>query len=452
MKAKACLMAIIFTIIVTKAGARKGSRNADNKNEEPKYIEPMSYAFFRSKAPQDVREKCNFDLLNAYSLYGDAPSIGYKNELCPKLSENCCGPKDMQKIPELWRYDQKRMQAHNVAYLRLMKYLIGFGKEYKKLADKIVRNSDRENGKAWGRDVNKDKQENKEEILADITDECLEAAREVSRINYDSKPKAQAFYDRLNERARFLQTFRYNFYCMMCSPLGHSSISMPGWALKNIFFQNNRIYFSKDLCETFAGNTIGVTYELFRNYNYYMQKVIRLTKCINLKENKYDVAGIEFQDLVEDPLGFESTKKTGRISDCRQGAKGKFSFRDCRKFCNAFNIAAPSTFFDGDLSRLIHVFYYAEQLEPLMKYPSTNVFNDDMARLKTSIHEYLSKRDERFFKSISRKIDFARFKTRFDSKSYIDPMEMGDNNALYFQYLSTTLLSAITSALLLKLL
>ena len=435
------IKAVIILIIVNLYHSGKGGEDVKSY-QDLKYIEPLTYDYFRRRAPEEVRQRCNFEIMNAYSLYGDAPSLGFKNEICPKLTENCCGPRDIKKIPELWKYDQKRMQAHNVVYLRTLKYFLGFGREYYKLAKRIIEIYNRDKkGEKFGRLADKNAKAADKDLDLNLTEDCYKAAEAVTTINYDITPKLSIVYDQLNERARFLQTFRYNFYCMMCSPVGIKSVKLD----KKFWFmtlRNKQIRYNKNLCYTFANNTIDITYQLMNNYSKFLEKSILLSRCVKVKDNKFNTSSEQFLKLANDPLGLKDAKSMNRIKKCKKSfKKGEFNFGDCKSYCNSFRITSPTNIFDGDLERLVEVFTYMEQLERFFEFPSINAFDDDMAILKTSIYEFRKKVDRRFFKSIDTRIDFADYKSKFESDNYVDPMEMGDNNTLYFQYLSTNMLA-----------
>lgn len=438
----------IFLILIISQLQARGGESKDGKGVKQHYhIEPLSYEEVKAKAPTDVRKHCSFRLLNSYSLYGDAASLEAPNPICPNLKGNCCGPQDFEKIPELWKYDQKRIQAYNMTYLRTLRYIMGYSKEYYKLAKQILKAYKEKNqGDLWGRiDKKNDGQKNESGLNLKMGDEtfkdCYEAALDLSHINYDVLPKIDQVYDRLNHRARFLHTLRHNFYCMMCSPRGLKGIIKFSW------YSNwtKKLKFPEKLCKEFTDNTLDITVEMHQNYHRFLSKALKLSMCIDFKDNKFNTKSEKFKKLTNDPLGFKASNKSREIKSCRKTSGKKFSMYACEDYCNAFNIAKPTIPFDGDMPRILQVYEYLEQLEPFMEYPESNLFKDDIAKLKTSIEENRHHVEDRFFKTVNHKVDLAEFKSEFTGNNNINPFEVGDGNKLHFKYKSAKVVSVLAS-------
>lgn len=438
-----CLFINYTMILNVKNGT--GSANPDKTY---KYIMPMDLADINAHRPKEVSERCSFDVLNAYSLYADAPTLGFKNSICPKLTQNCCGPRDMRKISELWEKDQKRIQAHNIVYLKTLRYLIGYGNEYYILAKKMRKIYEKTNESNQVGRLKKDiKAEGEKTQFSNITNECYKGAVAVTRINYDKLPKASILYDMLNDRARFLHALRHKFYCMLCSPtpLKDGKVSND---FVTVYKKKKRVRYPKDMCHKLATNTVHVSYELYHNYSVFLQNVIQFSRCIDLKENKFDINSKNFINFSKNPLNINDKNKVNNIKDCHESLSKKYHIKECKGYCKSFNIAAPTTIYDGDVKRLMEVHDYLEQLEPFMKSPGINMFRDDMPKLKTDISDYEKHTEEYFYKSINPEINLAEYRSKiiYNDKADIEftnPLIVGDKTRLDFKYKSYQIVLAV---------
>lgn len=60
--------------------------NVDNLST----IETKNYEFYKARG--EIADKCELDEMYAYTLRGDAQSIGDANEVCPSIEGGqCCG-------------------------------------------------------------------------------------------------------------------------------------------------------------------------------------------------------------------------------------------------------------------------------------------------------------------------------------------------------------------------
>jgi hypothetical protein len=77
---------------------------------------------------------CKPEEMWAYHLVGDAQSVGEANEICPSVSQNCCGPTDHSRIKHFWWRDRKNQEVHHRSALLIMKWIIGYHGEFYKMA------------------------------------------------------------------------------------------------------------------------------------------------------------------------------------------------------------------------------------------------------------------------------------------------------------------------------
>lgn len=80
---------------------------SDKTEDDPNKIESLSYDHYKAKG--EIAKKCQLDEMMAYTLRGDAESIGDSNELCPSIEGGqCCGSRDQHRIKQIWAKDRKR--------------------------------------------------------------------------------------------------------------------------------------------------------------------------------------------------------------------------------------------------------------------------------------------------------------------------------------------------------
>ena len=162
---------------------------------------------------------------------------------------------------------------------------------------------------------------------------------------------------------------------------------------------------------------------------------MKMTKCIEIPNNRFSYDNKEFKAVMDDPLNIESTAQQNKMEMCNWTTGKSFTFSYCEWYCQSFNIALPSRSFDGDLTRTFIVYSYLGQIEKFLEYPNSNEFNDDLILLKNDIKDHLKQQDNMFFKSVNKLIDFTTYKSDFTSYTIADPMVVGDFNGLGFLYM-----------------
>lgn len=406
---------------------------SDLEDDDPNNINPHDYEYYKKSAPKDVRDNCKFEMLNAYSLFGDAKGLSQPHELCPSMRRNCCGPLDQERIPKLWKYDEKRIRSHTVAYLKMMRYMLGFAKQYYTIAKFIV--SEYEKNK-YG-DNNADAQSSiflnsNQALVINHKEKCYNRAKDLMKINYDARPKVEGLYHMLNVRAEYMMNVRKNFYCMLCSPEYQKSLYTTNYMMRAVY--SKRIYYSDKFCENMVRYTFPTAYQIYDSFNRYLRKLMKMSKCIEIPNNRFSYDNKSFQAVMADPLNIESTAQQSKMEICNWTTGNSFTFSYCEWYCQSFNIALPSRSFDGDLKRTYIVYSYLRQIEPMLEYPNSNEFNDDLTLLKNDVEDNLKQQDNMFFKSVNKLIDFTTYKSDFTSYTVSDPMVVGDFNGLGFLY------------------
>ena len=435
MKTNSSFLIMLFLLIIAPITAPY----TELEDDDPYNINPHDYEYYKKNAPADVRDNCKFEVMNAYSLFGDAKSLSQKHEYCSNLKRNCCGALDQERIPKLWKYDEKRIRSHTVAYLKMMRYMLGFGKQYYKIAKELIKAYEANQYGAGGANNQSTINLNDNEPLTiNHTEKCYRRAKDLLKINYDATPKAEALYHMLNVRAEYMMNVRKNFYCMLCSPEYQQSMYTTNFMFRKVF--SKRIYYSDKFCENMVRFTFPTAYQLYDSYNRYLRKLMKMSKCIDIPNNRYDKDNSAFKKVMDDPLNIESIAQQSKHEICNWNTGQAFTFSWCEWYCQSFNVAMPSRSFDGDLKRTFVVYDFLTQLQPMLEYPNANEFNDDLVLLKRDIDDNLKQQDNFFFKSVNKLIDFTTYKSDFTSFTESDPMIVGDFNGLGFLYKNTMIL------------
>ena len=443
----------------------------DVESNNSNRIQAHSYEYYQITRPQEISEKCHLDEMLAYGLSGDAMSLGEKNEICPFITQNCCGKQDQSRIWDYWHRDRKRQEFHHRTVLKILKYIIGYGKHWRELAEAInynyndkLREKKKKGNKSSAEQTNQTDQNDKKrrsrnyvEIKVDANRYCYEAAQYVIKLDYDTRAIAQTKYRLINSKTEFLENARRSFYCVLCSVEGQEAIDT--WFVN---FANN-FRFNRNFCDSMVRHTFRATYELYNTYNQYIRSILKMLQCTTNEEtsndrNTNEASNKNFtknrppkklnrvkRDLIENPL---DNVASFRFESCNFTDK-YIGTTMCFFYCGKFNIAKPSTILDMDIERLYEVYEELLPYEKTLIRSDVNFFNHDLARLKLDIENNFRLRDRsnRFFKTIVQDIDIAEYKTNFWIGTGIDPMEVGRGNMLPMNYKSDQILTVIVGAL-----
>lgn len=426
------------------------------ESDDPDKIESHSYDYYQVVRPKEVADTCELDEMLAYGLSGDATSLGEKNEICPHISQNCCGKKDQSRIWEYWHRDRKRQEYYHRTVLKIMKYILGYGKEWYRIASAIKEDyMDKERGLNKGNSsapsANNDKNYLDKRLVVNANKYCEKAAEYVLRLDFNTKEKVYTYYRMINEKVEFMENARRSFYCMICSIEGQRAIDT--WRVKH--FSNIR--YNTKFCETIVNHSFRINYELYNTYNTYISSLLRMKMCVSLTANganrgsgsgnadfKKDVPPvqltIEERDAIEDPL---ENQKHFAFEACNTG-KNYIGNAACIFYCGKFNIAKPSPELDLSTHALKAVFTRLEPLEEVFITSRNNFFLDDMNMLKRDIQDNYKRADKSsiFYKTTTQNIDISRYSTNFLIGGLrVDPMEVAKDTPLPMNYKSAKALA-----------
>ena len=435
-----------------------------SSDKDSNAINVRDWEDLKDSRPEEIQKKCELDEMRAYSLIGDAESLGAANELCPSISENCCGERDQENIVDLWREDSARIEKYTSYTLKILRYVLGNGENYYEIAKKIAEDYKRKESSDDSlvvMELNNDK-EYDEGFVLHTNKYCFDAADDVLTTNFFHKSSIEPFYHQLNQKAEYLHNVRASFYCMLCSTEGQNAIS--SWRLLN---SASNVNYGTDFCQEIVNQTFDVTYALYSNYNGLVSNIIKMLTCVQIPEderteNEDAGAGqsVSFNDdfesddppyelgdavehIIENPLGMSDM---GSTTACDL-AKGTLTwFVGCEYYCQKFNIAKATPFFEYDSDKLRNLYDYLSQYEPVLPQSwETNIFNDDGISLKKQIEELAETLPYNglFFISKDDSIDISKYKSDFTVLSSFHPMKLAEGHQLEFHYETVSVVKAL---------
>ena len=421
------------------------------EEDDPNKINSHDYEYYLRGDREEVNKKCEFDEMKAYALTGDSNSLSQPNEICPNINDNCCGAYDQSKILEYWRRDRKRQEYHHKFILKTYKWILGYGKEFYKLAGKVIEDyerrsrGDRNQIPLIGDVSSSEENETPHEGSIKATKWCYDAAQKVVHYDYSNREKVESLYFDLNTKHEFMENSRRGFYCVLCSVKGQEAIK----TYKMFKFAcNNTIYYNQQFCEVMTNWTFRSSYEQYKSFNHYLKNLLRTFTCINLKPAEDGKDGnFDYKSTKPGPMSKELTKfidnplniKSTGMEACELAFQSNsfFKFMNCRTYCNQFNIAKSVPILDGDVPSLNFLYKYLKQYNIIFSTRKKNLFRSDVVLLEKDIGQLYEGRDfgTYFYKTLSKQIDLGVYETDFWAyDDAINPMEMGDQATLTFSY------------------
>jgi hypothetical protein len=443
----------------------------DLGDSDSKAINVRTWEDYKQSRPAEIQDNCEEDEMRAYSLIGDSQSLSEPNELCPAITQNCCGKRDQENIRHLWREDSKRIEYYTTFNLKVFRYILGHGKNFYRIAKSIVDDYQRKtpsnfqpvnmqtNGDA--RNSGNHGQENSDGFVLNTNAYCKNAAHDVLTTNFLHESTAEPFYHQLNHKAEYLHNVRASFYCMLCSVEGQSQIS--SW---RIFSSVSNVNYGPEFCKEIVAHTFQVTFMLYKNYNKLIGNLIKMLTCVQVplerqtqnsnlgggsqpnvgSNTDYESTDPPYElpegvvQMINNPLGMSDYGSTWSC-DWATGSSTLF-FLKCEYFCQKFNMAKANAFFEYDAFKLKNLFDYIRQYEDIFPNgATTNMFRDDTLTLVKDITEIYDKLpyEGRFFISKDERIDLAKYDSDFTRLSSFNPMALSEGHTLDFHYQSVSI-------------
>lgn len=445
----------IFNILVTL-------KTYQIETDDPNRIEAHSYEYYQLKQDPSILENCELDEMMAYGLSGDAVSLNERNEICPNLSQNCCGKKDQARIWEYWYRDRKRQEYYHRSVLKMVKYFLGYGGEWYRIASAIIDDyKDKKynmNNLGQKSTNNTDKNDRYEDynyltkgLIVNANKYCKKAAKYIVTLNFNELPQVHTYYRMISEKTEFLENARRSFYCLLCSVEGQTAIGT--WTFRPF----NNIRYDQKFCRSIVQHTFRINYELYNTYNDYISNLLKMLKCVTIPDTTNPQADRTVSRNTSD-VNFRSTspprkltREENKMIESPLKNDQWFRFEVCNKFdatgeglscrfyCSQFNMAKPTASVDFDMYALERVYRTVSPYEKVFRSSRINFFLDDMPKLKQDIIDNFvrSDRSKLFYKTIVQHIDFSKYDSNFwIGSGALDPMELARGTPLPMNYAS----------------
>lgn len=465
----------LVLILILATAFKCDGGNADPGDRNPKKINDRTYGPITK-----VKQECMLNMMVRYGLTADATSLSEKNRICPKLDQNCCGKGDQDEIEKRWRKDQKKQEAHHRTVMYIYKYILGFSKQYKKIATKIMTDyEERKQKNQLAQSLDKKDASSKFSIAP--TRFCYRHAKVVTSSWYTTQDGAEALYSSLSKRLEFVENARLGFYCTLCSPkLAKNTRNT--WKIFRIFY-NRRIYYNMEFCKKVHTHAFHTTYEMWKDFQPYVRSVIKTLSCVKFNENRLNGGASDplmllakdadgksnsaanaggaktGAELKQNWIGVKLTAKAKEMFDNPLGIRGGFKFATCdlinsqgtffrifcQRFCESFNIVKPTPTFDGDIKALKQTYDHLVRYEDALQNRKKSVFRNDVLRMKNDLEKNFKYRQDNgfdaFFKATNDEYSFNRYLTDVETfGDGIDPMEIAQGCTLRFEFYSAHIL------------
>ena len=457
----------------------------DSGDPYTKAINNRSYESYQQGRNQAVIDRCHDGLMRQYSIEPDATSLGDPNPLCPNIGENCCGVGSQEKIKKMWKNDRKRQESHHKTVMFIYKYILGFGKQYERIASEVVQNFNEKkdnNGKAQTiKSGNKAADNSDLSYVIDSTAFCAKAADRLTNSGFGEREKAEKFYEELSYKLEFLENSRAGFYCFLCSPKLLEN-TRNTWKFFRILY-NRRIYYSMDYCKFIHTHTFQTTYSTWKTFQPYVKNILRMLSCVKVTKSGTSLGS---EVTLFDPLsllarnsdgkggaaGNGSSAKVGGSTDYKKnsistlltpiaekmfdnplGLSGTFKFETCdvlnsqgfffrffcQSFCESYNLVKPTAIFDGDIKRMKMTYDHLVQYEGALANSRQTLFRNNIVRMKKELQANYNLRKKQNFKDFYTARDeeqsFNRYITDFETfGGGVNIMELASGTTLEFYY------------------
>lgn len=259
-----------------------------------------------SPAPENT---CNPHILSTYGLEGNFSPEHQDNPNCPNVHKNCCSRLDSNATQDHWQRDaSKKISAYYETYLFSLKYILGFVEQANELA---------------------------EDMLESHRSVCKKAAERFKHMGLNRKNTSQIFQV-MTKGLKTVAELRRGFYCAICDGDVHRRLD-EAWQQGGDAERVMQV--SEGFCENLVEKTIASAF--FETF--YIKEISEvMSVLVSCGKNIQHIEKLEYQLPVE---GVEQVK------NCFHFGK-KYFFYHCSSYCERFNFARASGFFDGNLEQL----------------------------------------------------------------------------------------------------
>ena len=403
---------------------------------------------------KEVSDQCFHELLSGYGFQADVKNLGEANPLCPNIKSNCCGPKDQKKSLEHFKYtDSHYYENHQKVILYIIKYILGFSKQYRQIANDYMIFYRSDDNKEANVDQNKSDSKNFKEYKFTKSEHCYRNARKVLKNGYNDRTHIQAMYYNINRKINFLQNTRRAFYCTVCDAESRYAFGNYRWFLRWVKFET--IHIDSSFCGDLINNLAEIIYQIHYDLQKYVRNVMKMMVCVgdsvedssynNQNNNKNNNRNkITDEDFIKFPFG---SNLDATLSICLNyplsNSKLKFF---CAFFCSMWRYTNFTAMFDQDIQSAYKTFEFLRERKDALPNSLENGFNDDMAKLETTIIAAYTEtvNAKQFYFSNSTSGNYHDFDTVVNFIFYgVHPIEQGENSQYKFSWKSVSRLSML---------
>lgn len=318
----------------------------------------------------DPNFTCNQEMMLSYGLQGNTKPQNIPHKYCPGITSNCCTIQDADTTMYLWTTDSKqRVERFYEVYLYMLKYLLGYSQEVALLA--------------------------KDFATSNIS-RCKSAANDFLSMNLNPK-LTSIIYGSFADSVVALGNMRKGFYCIICDALTQQSLK-DFWSITNLFY-NDRVYFSKEFCQTLVDKTIQSSYFAVTYIKRFADDTATLLSC---------------------KTGGQSSTQFEVSFYRKQQVKNCFFFRTkyffffCENYCERFDMVKPSDLLDNDVAELKKFFQLIKDSKERAFYnPNNNILSAGSyeERFVTEQLDYVGNTKVFFPAATSHQVDLSKFTT-----------------------------------------
>lgn len=318
----------------------------------------------------DPNFACNQEMMLSYGLSGNQKPVNTPHKYCPGVTANCCTIQDADTSMYLWTTDsQTRVERFYEVYLYMLKYLLGFSQEVALLA---------------------------KDFSSSNNSKCKSAANDFLSMNLNPK-LTSIIYGSFADSVVALGNIRKGFYCVICDALTQQSLK-DFWSITNLFY-NDRVYFSKEFCQTLVDKTIQSSYFAVTYIKRFADDTATLIGCKTGSQSSltFDVSFYRKQQ-VKNCFFFRT----------------KYFFFFCENYCERFDLVKPSDLLDNDVTELKAFFELIRDNKDRAFYnPSNNILSAGSyeERFVTDQLPYVTGTKVFFPAATSHQVDLASFTT-----------------------------------------
>lgn len=309
-------------------------------------------------------------MMLSYGLTGNPKPVNTPHKYCPGLTSNCCSIQDADTSMYLWTTDSKqRVERFYEVYLYMLKYMLGYSQEIALLA---------------------------KDFSTSNNSKCKGAATDFLSMNLNPK-LTSIIYGSFADSVVALGNMRRGFYCIICDAVTQQALK-DFWSITNLFY-NDRIYFSKEFCQTLVDKTIQSSYFTVTYIKRFADDTAALINCKTGKSTsgQFDVSFYRKQQ-VKNCFFFRT----------------KYFFFFCENYCERFDLVKPSDLLDNDISELQKFFELIRDNKSAAFYnPNNNILIQGFyeERFVTDNLPYVKDTKAFFPAATTHQVDLAKFTT-----------------------------------------